>query len=117
MGQLGIRAPLLPSSLSSWAGCLLAPPRRDDGGVGSGLSVPSDPVESESTDTLCSGRGSAAPEPFFLFRRDISSASLASPPLDGLMCCLFRHRMRNMIPMTRIRIEKPVTIPKIRPIG
>lgn len=34
-------------------------------------------------------------------------------------CCLFvlRHRMRNMMPMTRTRIEKPVTMPKMRPRG
>lgn len=46
-----------------------------------------------------------------------SFSSSSSSEVEECCCCLFvlRHRMRNMMPMTRTRMEKPVTMPKMRP--
>lgn len=117
--------PPLPT-LSSLRGCGLLTRRRDGGGGGKGgkggSSASSDRVE--STDPLRSGRDSAAVrparalKPFLRCRIDsISLASSPPPPLLAPPCCLFFHRIRNMIPITRIRMENPVTIPRIRPMG
>lgn len=84
---------------------------------GNGASASSDRVE--STDPLRSGWDSARParamKPFFRFRDE--SSSLASSPRLVPPCCLFFHRIRNIMPITRIKIENPVTIPRIRPMG